>query len=163
MDTDKRQRVAGLVAEVCRELAAFESDNITKTDLNWINPLCEQRDDAPDALRKHCEGLGMDCSTYIFSHNDLGPTNILIDDGNRLAVIDWDMAGYCPWAWVRTKFAVCGALDVERVGEVETDSGYRMLVEGQLGRMGFPEVTKAYKELELARSIEWKRKRPWLQ
>lgn len=165
MDAEKRQLVAALVAEVCRELAAFESDNITKTDLNWMNPLCEQRDDTPEALRKHCEGLGMDCSTYIFSHNDLGPTNILIDDGNRLAVIDWDMAGYCPRAWVRTKFAICGALDVEtvRAGKVKTDSKYRMLVEGKLERLGFPEVTKAYKELEKARSKEWIEKRPWLQ
>lgn len=154
INAEKRQLIAALIAEVCYELAAFESDNITKTDLNWMNPLCKQRDNTPKALRKHCKGLGMDCSIYIFSHNDLGLTNILIDNRNRLAVIDWDIAGYCPWAWMRTKFAICGALDVERVRKVETDSKYRMLVEGGLKRLGFLEVTKAYKELKKARSKE---------
>lgn len=157
----KKQRVAGSVAKICRELAAFKSDNITMTDLNWIDPLHEQYCDTPEALQKHCESLGMDCSMYILSHNDLGPSNILIDDQDRLTVIDWDLAGYCPLHWVRTKFAVCGALDVERSGKL--DAEYRTLVGRQLGHIGFPEVTEAYKKLEKERSEEWIKKRPWLQ
>jgi len=44
---------------------------------------------------------------------------------------------------MRTKFAVCGALDAERIGAtgVETGSAYRMQVEQKLGFMRFPEIT----------------------
>lgn len=147
MDTDKKQQIAVLVAQVCYELATFECDHMSKTDLNWINPAGKKLDDTPKGLREHCEGLGMDCSTYILSHNDLGPSNIIIDmDTNRLTVIDWDMAGYCPRAWVRTKFAVCGVMNTERFvdGKLENDSGYRKLVEQELGHRGFPEVVDIF-------------------
>lgn len=58
----------------------------------------------------------MDFSTFILSHNDLRPTNIIVN-GDRIAVIEFELAGYAPLAWVRTKFAVCGVLQVERVGD----------------------------------------------
>ena len=51
---------------------------------------------------------------FILSHNGLGPTNIIVG-GDRIAVFDWEMAGYAPLEWVRTQFAVCGVLNVERV------------------------------------------------
>jgi hypothetical protein len=44
----------------------------------------------------------------------LGPTNIIVD-GDRIVIIDWEMAGDAPLEWVRTKFAVSGVLNVERV------------------------------------------------
>lgn len=56
----------------------------------------------------------MDCSVFVLAHNDLGPTNIIVD-GDRIVVVDWQMAGYVPLEWVRTKFASCGVLGVERV------------------------------------------------
>lgn len=50
----------------------------------------------------------MDCSVFILSHNDLGPlTSSSV--GDRIIVIGWEMAGYAPLEWVRTKFAICGA------------------------------------------------------
>ncbi|EAQ85825.1 hypothetical protein CHGG_07078 [Chaetomium globosum CBS 148.51] len=67
----------------------------------------------PTAVRD-CEALGMDCSVFVLAHNDLGPTNIIVD-GDRIVVVDWQMAGYVPLEWVRTKFASCGVLGVERV------------------------------------------------
>ncbi|KAK4131037.1 hypothetical protein BT67DRAFT_445025 [Trichocladium antarcticum] len=59
------------------------------------------------------------------SHNDLGPTNLIVN-GNRIVVLDWEMAGYAPLEWVRTKFAICGALCVERVSSagIERNSEY---------------------------------------
>lgn len=165
MDADTKQRAVVFVAKVCCELAALESDTLTVADLNWINPLLEDDDprDTPETLREHYESLGMDCSTYIFAHNDLAASNVMIDDdGRRLTVIDWEVAGYYPRAWVRTKFAVCGALDVERVREklVETNSEYRKGVEEELSRLGFPEVTDAYQCLRKARKMERVKNRP---
>lgn len=113
----------------------------------------------------------MDCSVFILSHNDLGPTNIILG-GDRIVVIDWERAGYVPLEWVRTKFAICGALNVERVnrpdvvrdGEppvrIEHNDEYRVRVEQRLGEMGFPEVTAVYQTLRDAREVEWKMNRP---
>ncbi|KAI1148870.1 kinase-like domain-containing protein [Nemania diffusa] len=165
MDTQEQQHISTRVAHICSELRAFEFHSMTGVDYSWMDPLREpiERDYSPAALQKHCKELGMDCSTYVLSHNDLGPTNILIS-GDQIAVIDWDLAGYCPLAWVRTKFAVCGALDVERISATgaESDSAYRIQIERKLGHMGFPEVTEAYKKLEKARRTEWIARRPWL-
>jgi aminoglycoside phosphotransferase (APT) family kinase protein len=164
MAEKEKEHVATRVSEICSELQAFRSNVLTGTDHDWIDPLREQRDYGAEALQKHCEELGMDCSTFVLSHNDLGPTNIIVN-GDRIAVLDWELAGYCPLAWVRTKFAICGALQVERVRitGVETNSEYRVRVERKLGDMGFPEVTEAYQRVKKARYREWKRNRPWLR
>ncbi|KAI4869462.1 kinase-like domain-containing protein [Hypoxylon rubiginosum] len=161
MSAKEKEHVSSPVAHICSELRAFRTNVITGIDYNWMNSLREKRDDSPEALQKHCEELGMDCSTYVLSHNDLGPTNVLLD-GDQIAVIDWDLAGYCPVEWVRTKFAVCRALDVESVtgdAGVKTDGEYRLLVERKLGDMGFPDVTEAYKRMWKIRSEEWKKGR----
>ncbi|KAI0106418.1 hypothetical protein GGR51DRAFT_517642 [Nemania sp. FL0031] len=144
----------------------FPCDFLKLVGDNWMDPLREpeQRTRHQKAVQKHCEELGMDCSTYVLSHNDLGPTNVFIN-GDKIAIIDWDLSGYCPVAWVRTKFAICGAMDVERVSatNIETNSVYRLQVEQELGRMGFPEVIEAYKKMHRVRLVEWVARRPWLQ
>ncbi|KAL5884470.1 hypothetical protein ACKVWL_003453 [Pyricularia oryzae] len=128
MNADTKRQTAIKVAHICQELACFKSNVMTGTDYNWINPLREEpQDNTPETLKKHCEGLGMECSTFVFAHNDLGPTNILVKDNHQISIIDWDMAGYYPLEWVRTKFAVCEVLDVDRMGKngLESDGEYR--------------------------------------
>jgi hypothetical protein len=94
-------------------------------------------------------------------------------DGDRVIIIDCEMAGYVPLEWVRTKFAVCGVVNVERVTRpsvvrdgvsllVEHNDEYRVRVEQRLGEMGFPEVTAAHQELRKARRMERKKNRHWL-
>jgi serine/threonine protein kinase len=160
MTEEEKQHIVTRIAEICSELTTFESSTMTGVDYDWINPFQTHRDYSIQALQRHCESLGMDCSVFVLSHNDLGPTNIIVD-GDRIAVLDWELAGYCPLAWVRTKFAICPALHAERVGSagVETDNEYRVRVEQKLGEMGFPEVREAYKKMERERLEEWQRKR----
>lgn len=43
----------------------------------------------------------MDFSVFVLFHNDLGPTGIIVN-GDRTAVIGWEMAGYAPLEWVLT-------------------------------------------------------------
>lgn len=164
MSEVEKEHVTTRVSEICSELAAFKSDAMTRVDYNWLDPFKEHPSTTAQALKEHCEALGMDCSTFAFSHNDLGPTNIIVN-GDRIAVIDFELAGYSPLAWVRTKFAVCGALQVERAGGagVEHCSEYQVLVEQKLGGMGLPHVTEAYERMNAARYEEWKRSRPWLR
>ncbi|KAI2613361.1 kinase-like domain-containing protein [Hypoxylon sp. NC1633] len=162
MDATQKEHVSTRIAKICSELIAFQSDTLTIVGDNWMDPLLmpEQRTYTPEALRKHYEELGMDCLTYVFSHNDLGPTNILLHE-DQIAIIDWDLAGYYPLAWVRTKFAICGAFDIELINgsNVHTDQGYRLHVEKRLGDMGFPEVTEAYKKLWTTRRKQWEENR----
>lgn len=166
MSEEKKEHVVTRVAEICMELKNFQSPAMTGIDIHWMDPLREsgQQDYRTESLQKHCESLGMDCSTFVFSHNDLGPTNILVD-GDKVTVIDWELAGYCPLEWVRTKFAVCGALNVSRIRDnvYEVDDEYRVRVEKKLADMGFPEVTEAYNKMNEERSEKWIEAHPWLQ
>ncbi|KAI3317187.1 hypothetical protein HD806DRAFT_527265 [Xylariaceae sp. AK1471] len=125
----EKEHISTRIAQICSELKAFQSSFMT---------------------------LGMDCSAYVLSHNDLGSTNILIN-GDQIVIIDWDLAGYYPVAWVRTKFAVCRVLDMERISStsVENDGAYRIQVEQKLGNMGFPELTEPYKRMCKTRMVKW--------
>ncbi|KAB5513029.1 hypothetical protein GE09DRAFT_1163633 [Coniochaeta sp. 2T2.1] len=166
MTDQEKEHVVNRVADICLELLTFGSDVMTETDDGWIDPFREALD-APSAqaLQKQCEDLEMDCSTFVLSHNDLGPTNIVIDN-KRITVLDWEMAGYVSLEWVRTKFAVCGAMLAQRVGStgvVETDGEYRKRVERRLGERGLPEVTEAYRRMAQARRWEWYKRRPWIK
>ncbi|KAK4106889.1 hypothetical protein N658DRAFT_563606 [Parathielavia hyrcaniae] len=163
MAEQEKAHVVTRVAGIAAELAAFRPDEFTWADANWLDPFQERpRNRNPPALQNHCESLGMDCSIFVLPDNDLGPTSIVVN-GDRIAVLSWEMAGYAPLAWVRTKFAICGALEVERVGGagLETNPEYRVRVEKKLGEMGFTEVTAAYKKMANERLIEWQKKHPW--
>lgn len=56
--------------------------------------------------------MSMDVSRLVFYHCDLGPTNILVDiSTGSLDIIDWELAGYVPIEWVRTKFRISAGMD----------------------------------------------------
>lgn len=44
----------------------------------------------------------------VLTHGDLGPRNILIKDGNVVAILDWEMAGFYPeyWEYAKAHFFV---------------------------------------------------------
>ncbi|KAK3320190.1 hypothetical protein B0T19DRAFT_283631 [Cercophora scortea] len=159
---EEKEHVVTRVSEICAEISLFRSSALTGVDYNWLDPLQEPGDQRVDVLQQHCKELGMDCSVFVLSHNDLEPTNIIINGlGNRIMVLDWEMAGYAPLEWVRTKFAICGALCVERVSStsVERNSEYPARVQQKLKEMGFPEVTEAYSKRDKAIEEEWERNR----
>ncbi len=164
MTEEEKEHVVSRVSEACAEIKVFQSNAMTASDCNWMNPFSNSHEDRAEVLQRQCEALGMDCSAFVLSHNDLGPTNIIVN-GDRVVIIDWEMAGYAPLAWVRTKFAICRALNAERISpaseeevkqgikrRVERDQEYRERVERRLGEMGFPEVTVAYQEARDASS-----------
>ncbi|KXJ85409.1 kinase-like domain-containing protein [Microdochium bolleyi] len=167
MTAEQKEFVVTQVSQVCSELRAFQSDTLTAVADHWLDPLREQRDYDVQALQEHCENLGMTCSTFVLSHNDLGPTNILVTEtGNQIAILDWELAGYSPVEWIRTKFAVCGALDLDsngKGGEATNGLDYRAWVEQRLRELGFPEVTEKYNTVKMERYEKWKAKRSALQ
>lgn len=60
----------------------------------------------------------------------MGPTNVLMDltdeDECKVGIIVWEMTGFVPLEWVRTKFLVCWASDLERVSGNDKDVDYRL-------------------------------------
>jgi hypothetical protein len=154
MDGEQKQQCVSRVAEICQELSAWTSDAITGVDgarvfEPWLDMFANPIDISPENLLRNCVHLQMDVSTFIFNHNDLGPTNVMVDleNGCDIAIIDWEMAGYVPSAWVRTKLAGCGAMDFCWRGVDPDDSSmreWRERVAKQLENHEFPEVLEAY-------------------
>ncbi|KAK3614204.1 hypothetical protein LTR22_027867 [Elasticomyces elasticus] len=130
------------IVEICQELASWRGDEIAGVDGGQIcdRYLCND-DDEPnfshECLLKSCQGLGMDCSTLVFFHCDLGPSNILYANGG-VSVIDWEVAGFVPKEWIRTKFRLSSGMDLDCEGELKYE--YRTRVQARLGESGFCDV-----------------------
>jgi hypothetical protein len=87
---------------------------------------------------------------FMLYHCDMGPTNVLVDLSNdcKVGIIDWEVTGFVPKTWIRTKFCVCGAMDFDFVGrDVERSKDWRERVQLQLEQEGFPKVAKAWERL----------------
>ncbi|GAM88508.1 hypothetical protein ANO11243_065410 [Dothideomycetidae sp. 11243] len=167
---DEKHRCVARVTDIIEELARWRSDSIVGIDgaqfaEPWLDMQLKHRavhNYSPEAMQEVCEKLGMDCSTFVFCHCDLGPYNIIIDGSpEKVGIIDWEMAGYAPLAWIRTKFGVSWALEFDwRPDEDPTQPStrrrqkeWRILMAQHLGEMGFPEVMDTW-ELRLKESQE---------
>ncbi|KAF4952720.1 hypothetical protein FSARC_12588 [Fusarium sarcochroum] len=154
MNDEQKQRCVSRVAEICNELSAWTSEYITGVDGArvfdpWLDMFANPIDISPENLLRNCEHLKMDLSTFVFNHNDLGPTNVMVDLDHscEIGIVDWEMAGFVPREWVRTKLAGCGAMDFCWKGVDPNDPSmkeWRVRVAQQLQNYGFPEVLEAY-------------------
>jgi serine/threonine protein kinase len=85
--------------------------------------------------------MGMDTSCLVFYHCDLGPTNILVDpDSGGIGIIDWEIAGYVPKEWVRTKFQLSSGMGFPTGDDEDARRDWRRMVARELQAMGFPEA-----------------------
>ena len=50
----------------------------------------------------------------VFSHGDLNLHNIIVKDGDIVALLDWECAGWCPEHWEYVKFCAASLYDRER-------------------------------------------------
>ena len=153
MNETNKQACVDSVVQICRELAQRKGSGICGVDGghlsdNWMKPPRAPDGYAPQDLLAYCKEIEMDCSAFVLHHCDMGPTNLIIDltQGCRVGVIDWEMTGFVPIGWVRTKFCVCWAMDFDFAGDDEERSrDWRQRVQIRLGREGFPEVADAWK------------------
>lgn len=160
MDETLRDYYIGKVADICDALATWKSDSIAGVDGNQllerylIKPSSSSSNSyngkrvgevlSPKQLLKNCTEMSMDVSKFVFYHCDLGPTNILVDVGTgSLSIIDWEVAGYVPVEWVRTKFRLSAGIDLE-VGDEISKRDWRRRVAGRLGEMGYGDVVDAW-------------------
>lgn len=137
------------IATICCRMTAWTGDKISGVDGNHLSDLflCKDtsgHDCEPQRLRKNCQELGMDCSSLVFYHCDLGPGNIIINptDGS-IGIIDWETAGYVPIDWVRTKFCLSSGMDLP-AESVDARQEWRKKVARCLGDMGFSEVADTW-------------------
>lgn len=58
---------------------------------------------------------GAEQNEFVFYHADLGPGNIKVEiqmtEANVVGILDWEIAGYLPKAWIATKAAIGSGLD----------------------------------------------------
>ncbi|KAF4456293.1 hypothetical protein F53441_1538 [Fusarium austroafricanum] len=107
------------IAAAYHELSFWRGDRISGIDGNpladWnlsteFPPTYSSCD--PETLRKNCEDIGFDCSDIVFAHNCMMPLSFTIDGmGGTLGISHWEIAGFLPKDWVRTKTKGNSSLD----------------------------------------------------
>ncbi|POR37709.1 Uncharacterized protein TPAR_02087 [Tolypocladium paradoxum] len=145
MDEPTKQDHVRRIANVCEELAAWKGDSISGVDGHQVSDLFFtklgwEKNCDPQHLVNNCKEMGMDCSSFVFYHCDLGPGNIIVNPTEGpIGIIDWEIAGFVPREWIRTKFCFCGGLDLP-FKDMDARVDWRRRVTRQLGVMGFPEA-----------------------
>jgi hypothetical protein len=98
----------------------------------------------PAKLLASCEELGMDTKTFVFNHADMGPTNIMVEEQpvtGKIGIIDWEIAGFYPILWIRTKVRISGGLNMETADDPLV---WRKEVQKALAARGFEDVVPAW-------------------
>jgi len=92
----------------------------------------------------------MDCSSFCFYHADLGPTNIIVENkpnSGEVGIIDFEISGYFPRGWIRTKFRISSGMDLS-ASATNNQTWWRAEVQKALGANGFEDYSQAW--------IEWR-------
>ncbi|OAQ69813.1 protein kinase-like protein [Pochonia chlamydosporia 170] len=151
LDEAKRQLYVDKVADICNNLAKLKGQRICGVDGHQllerylIKGGGRNADDlSPENLLQNCTEMGMDVSQLVFHHCDLGPTNLLVDPTTgSIGIVDWELAGYVPMEWVRTKFRLSAGMDFSH-GEDDYKRSWRRSVAQRLDKMGYMDVVDAW-------------------
>lgn len=95
-------------------------------------------------LEAGCKAMGMDCSSFVFYHADLGPTNIIVEDkpsSGRVGIIDFEISGYFPRGWIRTKFRLSSGMDLS-ASATDNQTWWRAVIQKMLGAHGFEDYAQ---------------------
>jgi hypothetical protein len=110
------------VVKVCKEMAEWEGHSFGGVDgqnipKRYLLMPCGLEDFNSTNLLAACEAMGMDCLRFVFYHADLGPTNIIVEEkpsAGKVGIIDFEIAGYFPRSWIRTRFRISSGMDLSR-------------------------------------------------
>lgn len=150
LDEKWKRHYVNAVVKVCETLESWKGDRIAGVDGRSIPEQYLVKYGADynydtENLRQACESMGMDCSEFVFYHADLGPGNIIVEDipeTGSVGIIDWEIAGYFPRGWIRTKFLISSGLDLP--SSVEDKHWWRWEVQEALGRRGFEDFSNEW-------------------
>lgn len=165
MNEDSKKFCVDRIVAICKELnSSSSSNNICGIDGcylddRWLIPgPAKAKDHSPASFLRHSNELGMDCSDLVLHHCDMGPQNVIVElDKKIVGVIDWEMAGFVPRDWVRTKFCVSWAMDFDFPGEdAQLSKDWRERVQVKLGQEGYHEVGQAWRAKWNEAYANWK-------
>lgn len=145
MEEPLRRECVRRIAEICKDLATWKGTAICGVDGKYLTEHYLTRTGAAakfdsDTLLKNCKASGMDCSSFVFYHCDLGPGNILLDKSDMsIAIIDWEIAGYVPKEWICTKFRCSSGHNLPQRAGCETFD-WRVRVGRVLEKLEFYDV-----------------------
>lgn len=156
LDEKWRYHYMDAIVSICKFLETQESDILSGVDgENVLEPFLvkyeaetdySQADYSPRNLQRACDSMGMDCSKFVFYHADLGPGNIIVEESpetGRVGIIDWEVAGFFPRGWIRTKFRLSSGLDLpESATDIPVE--WRSGVQKLLGTHGFEDYVSQY-------------------
>lgn len=148
-----RRHYVNVVANICSEMAEWKEPGFGGVDGQNIPERYLLKSSGPEDfssanLQAACEAMGMDCSNFVFSHADLGPTNIIVEDesnSGKVGIIDFEIAGYFPRSWIRTKFRISSGMDLSPLA-ADNPHWWRAKVQRALGTNGFDDAVEAWEE-----------------
>ncbi|OAG04876.1 uncharacterized protein CC84DRAFT_1196889 [Paraphaeosphaeria sporulosa] len=144
-----RRSYVSAVVRICKEMAEWEGKMLSGVDGQGIPEYYLQPRGVDDftSLQETCATIGMDCSTFFFYHADLGPCNIIVEDEperGTIGIIDFEIAGYFPRGWIRTKFRISSGMNLPPSSKQEDPLWWRRQVQMELGVDGFEDFTEEW-------------------
>ncbi|KAF1912127.1 kinase-like domain-containing protein [Ampelomyces quisqualis] len=126
LSQDAKIRIAGQTASFLEQLRNLQSDKMASIGnaplySGWLflqgagtphgpfasedelwQSLVRKLEKLPEKVRDAFHKRLPPCAPYTFTHGDLTTVNIMVKDGNLVAIIDWERAGYFPVWWEYT-------------------------------------------------------------
>ncbi|KAL2812129.1 hypothetical protein BDW59DRAFT_155374 [Aspergillus cavernicola] len=151
LDEKWKHHYVSAVASICKSLEAWKSDTLGGVDGKNVPEQYLIKDGAvenydPQNLLKGCKLMGMDCSEFAFYHADLGPGNIVVEDipkNGTIGIIDWEVAGFFPKGWIRTKFRISSGLNLPD-SVTDNQHWWRWEVQKSLEELGFQDYSSEW-------------------
>lgn len=142
-----RHHYVNAVVQACLDMATWESKTLGGVDgQHMAEYFLVPPDLGFESIEAGCQAVGLDVSDLVFCHADLGPGNILVEHtpkvGN-IGIIDFEIAGFLPRGWIRTKFRLSSGMDLP---ESDTPTLWRKMVQFALGAKGFSDYSQAWME-----------------
>lgn len=133
--------------QACQEMAQWRGNKLGGVDGQHVPEyflIPPPGGDDFDRIPAGCKAIGVGVSDLVFYHADLGPTNLIIEDEpstGRIGIIDFEIAGYLPRGWVRTKFRLSSGMDLSSTIEPKW---WRSEMQKALGTKGFEDRVDAF-------------------
>jgi aminoglycoside phosphotransferase len=147
-----RYHYVNVVVDICKSLTTGKRSRLEGVDGKHLpepylirNRAEEKENFDPQNLLEGCREMGMDCSEFVFYHADLGPGNIIVESAPKtgsVGIIDWELAGFFPRGWIRTKFRISRGLNLP--DSVNDKHWWRSEVQKLLGKHGFEDFSSQW-------------------
>ncbi|KAJ8131820.1 hypothetical protein O1611_g1800 [Lasiodiplodia mahajangana] len=139
------------IADACQEMAEWRGGQVGGVGKQLV-PECflvtPPGGDDFSSVPAGCKAIGMDCADVMFYHADLGPSNIIVEDKPRdgkFGIIDFEISGYFPRGWIRTKFRISSGMDFSASAS-DCSTWWRSEMQKALETRGFEDYSQAWME-----------------